>query len=203
MKKLILLLTLFAQFVTAQVNIECPADATIYTNGDGVDNYNNETTIVAGMNLSPAILNSNGDQTVSHAVSTANGFSGSGSLLNKTIKRGLYTVTYTIQPANLNCNYKLLVLDREAPKPDSITKTLWDSNFVYNENYRHVLWTDNCDNNFVYQVVSSDTAVVSIGDFTKKITRVIQCMDRSQNTATATEIVYRKNDPVPEIEITN
>lgn len=204
---LILFSCLFTLNIQAQsTSLSCPTDKTIYTNSDGVSNYNCSTLVTAAMNVAPSFYDPWDLQSLQHKVKGSSIASGSGSVAGISMNKGLNTITYTLFPSNLSCDFNITVLDNEAPKSINIPTTVYDTcSFPIVLSNIPVPY-DNCNSDATLTILSeveTDLGVscatkTDLQKYTKKLVRTFEITDIEGNKSNFTQTHYTrdKNPPI-------
>jgi hypothetical protein len=196
------------------MNLTCPADKTLNTNSDAVNNYNCSTLITAADNLKPTTFSDNCDLSVLK-YNVMNGTTvrnGTGAIAGVIFEKGTNNVTYSINLPNgqtESCGFKVVINDNEKPRitfgqtnpqvvildgcvfPSSIPTT-----------YRPMV-IDNCSG-ATLSIVSDVTADVAgcstktpMLKYTKLMTRTWMAIDGNGNTSTANQQIYLRDMVAP------
>jgi hypothetical protein len=195
------------------IKLTCPSDKTIYTNSDGLTNYNCSSLATAAMNLSPiaATINSTCNSPVAHyAITGATTATGNGSVAGVTFAKGVSTITYKlISNVSDQCSLNLTVLDNEGPKITLIPTVVLDACIMPNpipDTYKPTM-SDNCTGTNTLEVMNDVLAdqtgcatKVTAQKYTKLLTRTWKATDENSNTTTAVQRIFLR-DMAPPITV--
>lgn len=193
MKKYIFLLVLLAAFCSqTQAQLTCPANITLNTNSDLVSNYNCSNLVKAADNVAPGITGTN--TSLTHTVSGATVFSGSGTAAGIVFNGGVSTVRYNLTGSTATCTFTVTIKDSEPPKllaGFAPTKNVYDSNcdIFPKVSLPSPIYNDNCGGAAYSFFLLKDT-ILNVGGcaskakalkYTKNLKRTWTAIDQSGN----------------------
>jgi len=195
--------------VSDQVKLTCPANKTLSSNGDGINNYNCSTFVTATDNLVP-VFNSTCDFSgVSYSLSGATTGTGNGAITGVLLNRGTTTVTYTaLNVNNISCSFTVNVVDSEAPRFNTVTDVntvIYDACvFPAVNSMPQMTANDNCSGALTLTVISDVTADVTGCNtksanlkYTKLLTRTWRATDAAGNSTTSAQRIYLRDKIAP------
>ncbi|MFZ4543335.1 MAG: T9SS type A sorting domain-containing protein, partial [Saprospiraceae bacterium] len=192
--------------VSDQVLLTCPANKTLNTNNDGVNNYNCSTLATAANQLNPVFSDVCDIALLRYSLSGVTTGNGNGSISGVLLNRGATQVTYTAVFNNpVSCTFTVTIVDNEAPKFNASNSAIIVDACDLSTIPPALAISDNCDLTPTLSILSDVTANVSgcatktaLQKYTKLWTRTWLATDISGNTSTSQQKIYLRdmNPPV-------
>jgi parallel beta-helix repeat protein len=192
------------------IYLTCPSDKTIYTNSDGVNNYNCSSLATAAMGVAPTFTDGCDASVLRYTITGATTGTGNGSVAGIAFAKGVSTITYNlVSSVSDQCSLNLTVLDNEAPKITLTPTVVLDACTVPNPipNTYNPSVLDNCTGTNTFEVMSDVLAdqtgcatKVAAQKYTKLLTRTWKATDENGNTSTAVQKIYLR-DMAPPITV--
>jgi uncharacterized protein affecting Mg2+/Co2+ transport len=199
------------QTIKAQgIILTCPSDKTIYTNSDGIANYNCSSLATATMGLAPTFTDGCDVAVLRYTITGATTGTGNGSVAGVNFAKGVSKITYSlVSNASDECSFNITVKDNEGPKiiltPTVVLDACTMPNPIPNTFKPSV--SDNCSGTNTLEVMNDVLAdqtgcatKVAVQKYTKLLTRTWKATDENGNTATAVQKIYLR-DMTPPITV--
>jgi hypothetical protein len=126
--------TVTQQFIEkGTIELRCPADLTLNTNSDGINNYNCATLVLASQPVRPNFADlCDVSSILKFNVSGATTAIGSGSIAGLSLNSGVNNVSYIVEVAQnvfKTCTFKVSVIDNELPRftPATLSPVVYDA----------------------------------------------------------------------------
>jgi flavin reductase (DIM6/NTAB) family NADH-FMN oxidoreductase RutF len=189
------------------ISLTCPTDKTIYTNSDGINNYNCSTLATAAMGVAPAFTDGCDAGVLRYTITGATTGTGNGSVAGITFLRGVSTVTYSLlSNVSDQCTLNITVLDNEGPRFTMSPTVVIDACSFPNPipSTHAPTLSDNCSGVSTLEVVADVTAdqtgcntKPSAQKYTKLLTRTWKATDINGNSATTVQRIYLRDNTPP------